>query len=209
MWGEWRYSSTILDLDNTWRWIVRFTPRQVYPRGKSPHGTHRVDPRAGLDAVENREASCLCRESNPGRAARRTEINEDARRQLPECSLRWVSGVARRRHIAGFASFSSFPRRVRPRISFLILRNGFSLADRDWISGHELRTLQFLLTTQHLIGEPGSAVGIATGYGLDDQGVGVRVPVEARIFTSPCRSDRLWGPLSLLSNEYRGFTSRG
>jgi hypothetical protein len=35
-----------------------------------------------------------------------------------------------------------------------------------------------------------SAVGIATGYGLDDQGVGVRVPVGARIFTSPRRPDR-------------------
>jgi hypothetical protein len=30
-----------------------------------------------------------------------------------------------------------------------------------------------------------SAVGIATGYGLDDQGVGVRVLMWARIFTSP------------------------
>jgi hypothetical protein len=30
-----------------------------------------------------------------------------------------------------------------------------------------------------------SAVGIATGYGLDDQEVGVRIPVGARIFTSP------------------------
>jgi hypothetical protein len=27
-------------------------------------------------------------------------------------------------------------------------------------------------------------VGIATGYGLDDQGVGVQVPVGSRIFTS-------------------------
>jgi hypothetical protein len=30
-------------------------------------------------------------------------------------------------------------------------------------------------------------VGIATGYGLDDRGVGVRVPVESRIFFSPRR----------------------
>jgi hypothetical protein len=29
-----------------------------------------------------------------------------------------------------------------------------------------------------------SAVGIATGYGLDDQGVGIRVPVGSRIFSS-------------------------
>jgi hypothetical protein len=39
-----------------------------------------------------------------------------------------------------------------------------------------------------------SAVGIATSYGLDHQGIGVRVPVGARIFTSPCRLDWLWGP---------------
>jgi hypothetical protein len=32
-----------------------------------------------------------------------------------------------------------------------------------------------------------SAVGIATGYGLDDKRVGVRVPVGARFFSSPCR----------------------
>jgi hypothetical protein len=42
-----------------------------------------------------------------------------------------------------------------------------------------------------------SVVRIATGYGLDDQGVGVRVPVGSRIFSSPRRPDRLWGPLSL------------
>jgi hypothetical protein len=34
-----------------------------------------------------------------------------------------------------------------------------------------------------------SVVGIATGYGLDDQGIGVRVPVGARIFSSPRRPD--------------------
>jgi hypothetical protein len=38
-----------------------------------------------------------------------------------------------------------------------------------------------------------SAVGIATGYGLDDRGVGIRVPVVLRIFTSPSRPDRVWG----------------
>jgi hypothetical protein len=39
-----------------------------------------------------------------------------------------------------------------------------------------------------------SVVGIATGYGLDERGVGVGVPVGSRIFSSPCRPDRLWGP---------------
>jgi hypothetical protein len=39
-----------------------------------------------------------------------------------------------------------------------------------------------------------SAVGIATGYGLDDRGVGVRVPVGSRIFSSPRRPDWFLGP---------------
>jgi hypothetical protein len=34
-------------------------------------------------------------------------------------------------------------------------------------------------------------VGIATSYGLDHRGVGVRVPVGSRIFSSQNRPDRL------------------
>jgi hypothetical protein len=34
-----------------------------------------------------------------------------------------------------------------------------------------------------------STVGIATGYGLNDTGVGVRVPVGSGIFSSPRRPD--------------------
>jgi hypothetical protein len=34
--GEWRHSSNILNLDAKWRWLVSFTPRQLYPRGNSP-----------------------------------------------------------------------------------------------------------------------------------------------------------------------------
>jgi hypothetical protein len=49
-----------------------------------------------------------------------------------------------------------------------------------------------------------SAVGIATGCGLDDRGVGVRVLVGSRIFSSPRRPDRLWSPPNLLSNGYPG-----
>jgi hypothetical protein len=40
-----------------------------------------------------------------------------------------------------------------------------------------------------------SAVGIATCNGLDDRGVGVQVPIGSRIFSSPSRPDRLWGPI--------------
>jgi hypothetical protein len=57
---------------------------------------------------------------------------------------------------------------------------------------------QFLFWRSH-----DSVVDVATGYGLDDQGVGVRVPVGARIFTSPCRPDRLWSPPNILYNGYR------
>jgi hypothetical protein len=46
-----------------------------------------------------------------------------------------------------------------------------------------------------------STVSIATGYGLDNQGVGFRVPVRSRIFTSPYCPDWLWGTPTFQSNE--------
>jgi hypothetical protein len=51
--------------------------------------------------------------------------------------------------------------------------------------------------------------GIATDYGMDDRGVEVRAPVGLRIFTSPSRPNRLWGPHNLLFNGYRGLFRRG
>jgi hypothetical protein len=53
-----------------------------------------------------------------------------------------------------------------------------------------------------------NVVGTATGYDLDDRGIGVRLPVGSRIFSSPHRPDRLWGTSSLLSNGYRGLFPR-
>jgi hypothetical protein len=41
-----------------------------------------------------------------------------------------------------------------------------------------------------------SIVNIATGYGLDDRGIKVWVPVGSRNFSSPCCPHRLWGPPS-------------
>jgi hypothetical protein len=45
-----------------------------------------------------------------------------------------------------------------------------------------------------------SVIGLATGHGLHDRGVGVQVPVGSRIFFSPSCPDRLCGPYILLGN---------
>jgi hypothetical protein len=52
------------------------------------------------------------------------------------------------------------------------------------------------------INSRGGAVGLASGYGLDDRLVGVRVTAGSRSFASPYRPDRLWVPPSFLSNGY-------
>jgi hypothetical protein len=60
-----------------------------------------------------------------------------------------------------------------------------------------------------IVGRQDSAVGIATGYGLDSRGFRVRVPVGARFFSSQRHPDGFWGPPSLLSNGYPGGLSPG
>jgi hypothetical protein len=63
---------------------------------------------------------------------------------------------------------------------------------------------QFVYSTNLFLGSRDSSVGLATGYRLGDRGVGVRVALGVRIFSSPCPPDRFWGPPSLLSNGYLG-----
>jgi hypothetical protein len=43
--GEWRYSSTVLDLSTRWRWVVSFMHHLLYPWGKSPQ--YPLDRRLG------------------------------------------------------------------------------------------------------------------------------------------------------------------
>jgi hypothetical protein len=54
-----------------------------------------------------------------------------------------------------------------------------------------------------------SVGGIATGYRLDDWGVGVRVLVGSRFFSSHHHPDQIWRPSNLLSNGYRGLFPGG
>jgi hypothetical protein len=51
-------------------------------------------------------------------------------------------------------------------------------------------------------------VAQTSGHGLHDGRVGVRVPVGSRIFTSPCRPDRLLGLPSLLCKGTGDFFPR-
>jgi hypothetical protein len=62
------YLHSFFELGTRWRWVVNFTPRLLYPRGRGP-GTHWiggwVGPRAVLDAVVKRKIPSPRRESNP------------------------------------------------------------------------------------------------------------------------------------------------
>jgi hypothetical protein len=76
----------------------------------------------------------------------------------------------------------------------------------------EMNTVYTLLLKDVNIAIPlshGSAVGIMTGYVLDDRGIGVRVPVGSRILTSPYRPHRVCCSLNFLSNGYRRALSPG
>jgi hypothetical protein len=70
-----------------------------------------------------------------------------------------------------------------------------------WIQEHNMKYW-------HAVRSRDNAVGTATGYGLVDWGVGVRVPVGSRISSSR-HPNRLWGPPSLLFNGYRGLFPGG
>jgi hypothetical protein len=57
--GKWMYDPRILDLGISWKQVVSFTPRPLYPRRRSHPGAHWIggwmDPRTGLDTVDKRK----------------------------------------------------------------------------------------------------------------------------------------------------------
>jgi hypothetical protein len=70
--GKWKYSSTTLNLGTRCRWMVSFTLRPLYCRGRSPRYVFCRNLRghqSRLDAVGNRNISWPCQESNTNTSA--------------------------------------------------------------------------------------------------------------------------------------------
>jgi hypothetical protein len=92
--------------------------------------------------------------------------------------------------------------KTKPR-SMLYLHVPILSQTKKW-EGYKITLLH---TSMLLAGRAQSVELIATGW--TTEGSEFRVSVGSRIFTSPCRPERLWGPPSLLSNGYRGLFSLG
>jgi hypothetical protein len=84
----------------------------------------------------------------------------------------------------------------------------FSRTTIKWMS-FNFSDISVNMTFQFMSLPHKQGAGIATGYGLDYRVFRARVPVRSRIFSSPRRPDRLWGPPSLLSNRYWNLFPRG
>jgi hypothetical protein len=189
-----------------------------------------VSPRAGLDAVESRKISFPCRESNPSRAACSPSLYRLLYLNYKKCiasntvkSAGWSSSNGCRLAIGiCFVRISAGTSAVPTEAFRGSLQSSHANTKPARQLGHNrlLSILPNLLFTSHFTilhriinvdieGSWGwdSAIGITTGYRLDSQRVRVRVPVGIRIFTSPCRPDRLLGPHSVLSNGQRGALS--
>jgi hypothetical protein len=90
--GDWRSSSTILDLGSRLSWVVSCTPRALYPREKRPQCP--LDRRLG--GPQNRSERCTrriekisCRESNPGHPVRSPSL----------CWLSYPGSSKRKKHL--------------------------------------------------------------------------------------------------------------
>jgi hypothetical protein len=64
---------------------------------------------------------------------------------------------------------------------------------------------QVAVNDEYVRKEKKTGAGIATGYGLHDRMVGIRVPLMSRILTIPYRPEGLCVPPSLLASGYQGL----
>jgi hypothetical protein len=98
--GEWRISVNILNFGTTWRWVISFTLRPPYARGKSPRTRWIggwVDIRARLDVVTTKKSHhCPFWELNPCRPARSLKITI-----LTEVPRLWLNRVSPKNKIHG------------------------------------------------------------------------------------------------------------
>jgi hypothetical protein len=78
--------------------------------------------------------------------------------------------------------FISYNFRVGVKLGLLFIRKTRALED----------SAEDIITAVWGIEIRGSAVGMATGYGLDDGGVRVRVPVGSRIFPTSAEVNGTW-----------------
>jgi hypothetical protein len=118
--GEWRYSSTILDLGIRWRRVVSFTPRHLYSRRERAPGTHWVGswvgPRAGLDDVEKNLfplPGIEPRSSRPQPITIPTELSRFPRLWLGTPSSLLYSGF-KTKHFVAFPFSSKYVTRTSP-----------------------------------------------------------------------------------------------
>jgi hypothetical protein len=138
----------------------------------------------------------------------RPEVNSHTTGQVSYEAHTFITLFTRSHHCALFYWHSSSVHPYAMLLEGQVCHDAFSCAciSQTGLALHVFR-MRFCM---HLLHPPvratwsqDSVVGIATSYGLD-RGVGVRVPVGSRIFSSSRRPDRLWGPPRLPSNGYRG-----
>jgi hypothetical protein len=123
---------------------------------------------------------CLCRESNPGRQPITCHYTD------------WATPA----HVVVWDGLMRFP----------VFKLNPSKQHTLWLVLYKTNRPKIFNMTAKCIscGLINDYFGKPTGYGIDYRGVGVRVPVGSRIFTSSQRLDRLWNPSSLLSKGYWG-----
>jgi hypothetical protein len=89
-----------------------------------------------------------------------------------------------------------------------VRRNLCSRSNTEYINPlHVRQHLNYIFKFGSYVKENGSTLGIATGYGLNDRGVRVRVLVWTRLFSSSRRPHRLWGrPISYPTGTEGSFS---